>query len=186
MRNNLAHQNKTGIALEQIRSKTPQELLGAEMGNLVSENYSRCVSEGRSIVYEETLNLPCGKRIWLTALTPTIEDHCASHIVGSAMDITERKQLEDELKKQANYDNLTGLPKRKLFFERLETLLAESEEKNTSFALLFLDLDGFKSINDTYGHVEVIRCSSRQEKEFSGASEKPIRQPEWVEMNTPC
>lgn len=152
VRNNLAHQNKTGIALEQIRSKTPQELLGAEMGNLVSENYSRCVSEGRSIVYEETLNLPGGKRIWLTTLTPIIEDHCVSHIVGSAMDITERKQLEEELKKQANYDNLTGLPNRKLFFERLETLLAESEEKNTPFALLFLDLDGFKSINDTYGH----------------------------------
>lgn len=152
VRNNLAHQNKTGILLEQIMNKSPQELLGKEMGDIVSENYKKCVVAGNSISYEEELNLPFGDRIWLTTLTPIIEDDKVSHIVGSATDITERKKLEIELEKQANYDKLTGLPNRRLFFERLERLIVESERDNTQFALLFIDLDGFKDINDNYGH----------------------------------
>ncbi|WP_028829869.1 sensor domain-containing diguanylate cyclase [Proteocatella sphenisci] len=152
VRNNLAHQNKTGILLEQIMNKSPQELLGKEMGDIVSENYKRCVVACNSIAYEEELNLPVGERIWLTTLTPIIEDDKVSHIVGSATDITERKKLEIELEKQANFDKLTGLPNRRLFFERLERLILESERDNTQFALLFIDLDGFKDINDSYGH----------------------------------
>lgn len=152
VRNNLAHQNKTGIPLEQIIDKSPQELLGKKMGDTVSENYKKCVIVSKSIVYEEELNLPGGERIWLTTLTPIIEDDEVSHIVGSATDITERKKLEVELEKQANYDKLTGLPNRRLFFERLERLIVESERDNTQFALLFIDLDGFKDINDNYGH----------------------------------
>lgn len=152
VRNNLAHQNKTGILLEQIMDKSPQELLGKEMGDIVSENYKKCVLASKSIVYEEELNLPGGERIWLTTLTPIIEDDKVSHLVGSATDITEHKKLEIELEKQANYDKLTGLPNRRLFFERLERLIVESERDNTQFALLFIDLDGFKDINDNYGH----------------------------------
>lgn len=48
-----------------------------------------------------------------------------THIVGSATDITERKKLEIELEKQANYDKLTGLPNRRFFFEQLEKLIIE-------------------------------------------------------------
>lgn len=152
VRNNLAHQNKTGILLKQIMNKSPQEMLGKEMGDIISENYRKCVVVSKSIVYEEELNLPGGERVWLTTLTPIIEDDRVSHIVGSATDITERKKLEIELEKQANYDKLTGLPNRRLFFERLERLLVESERDNSQFALLFIDLDGFKNINDKYGH----------------------------------
>ena len=57
-----------------------------------------------------------------------------------------------ELEKYANYDTLTGLPNRRFFFERLEKVLAESERNTSKFAILFIDLDGFKDINDTYGH----------------------------------
>ncbi len=152
VRNNLAHQNKTGILLEQIMDKSPQELLGKEMGDIVSENYKKCVIASKSIVYEEELNLPGGERIWLTTLTPVFEDDKVSYVVGSSTDITERKKLEIELDKQANYDKLTGLPNRRLFFERLERLIVESERDNIQFALLFIDLDGFKVINDNYGH----------------------------------
>lgn len=119
---------------------------------MVSANYKKCVLASKSIVYEEKLNLPGGERIWLTTLTPIIEDDKVSHIVGSATDIMERKKLEIELEKQANYDKLTGLPNRRLFFERLERLIVESESDRTQFALLFIDLDGFKDINDKYGH----------------------------------
>ncbi|MDF1618037.1 sensor domain-containing diguanylate cyclase [Petrocella sp. FN5] len=152
IRNNLAHQNKTGILLEHIMNKSPQELLGKEMGAIVSENYRKCTINRTSITYEENLSLPGGDYLWLTTLTPIIEGTKVTHIVGSATDITERKKLELELEKQANYDKLTGLPNRRLFFERLERLVVENERDGRKFALLFIDLDGFKDINDRYGH----------------------------------
>lgn len=132
--------------------KSPQELLGKEIGEIVSENYQQCVLTRKSIVYEEELTLPSATRILLTTLTPILKNDNVTHIVGSATDITERKQLKIELKKQANYDQLTGLPNRRRFFKRLESMIVESCRNHTPFALLFLDLDGFKDINDKYGH----------------------------------
>lgn len=152
IRNNLSHQNKTGISLEQLRNSSPQELLGKETGDIVASNYQKCVDSKHSMTYEEELWLPAGQRIWLTTLTPIIEEDICSYIVGSAEDITERKKLELELKKYANYDKLTGLPNRRLFFEKLELSIVENKKVNTQFAVLFIDLDGFKNINDNYGH----------------------------------
>lgn len=152
VRNNLEHQNKTGISLEQIMNKAPQELLGKDMGNIVEKNYQNCVDSRKRITYEEELDLPGGKYIWLTTLTPIMDEGRVSNIVGSATDITERKILELELEKYANYDKLTGLPNRRLFFERLNQMILENERYNSKFALLFIDLDGFKEINDNYGH----------------------------------
>ena len=148
VRNNLSHQNKTGISLEQIKNESPQELLGKKKGDIVAENYRKCVLASESITYEEELR----DRIWSTTLTPIIKENKVTHIVGSATDITEQKKLELELKKHANYDTLTGLPNRKLFFEVLDRMILENERDNRKFALLFVDLDGFKDINDNYGH----------------------------------
>jgi diguanylate cyclase (GGDEF)-like protein len=67
-------------------------------------------------------------------------------------DITERKALEDELDHLAHYDALTGLPNRMLLQDRLEQAIAAAERQQQHFALLFIDLDGFKPINDRYGH----------------------------------
>ncbi|MGM0640278.1 MAG: diguanylate cyclase domain-containing protein [Thermotogota bacterium] len=169
IRNNVAHQVKTKISLEQIMNKSPQDLLGKEMGDIVSKNYQNCVDNRRSIKYEEELSLPGGDRIWNTTLTPIFEEGRVSHIVGSSNDITERKKLEKELQKQANYDKLTELPNRRLFFERLERVVSESERDNNQFAILFLDLDGFKDINDNYGHEvgdEVLKVVGRRLSEI--------------------
>lgn len=67
-------------------------------------------------------------------------------------DITERKQVEARLQRLALYDSLTGLPNRTLFFDRLNQLLALAKRNSYVLGLLFLDLDGFKQVNDTYGH----------------------------------
>ena len=152
VRNNQAHQINTGLTIDTITNKTPQELLGKEVGDIVEKNYQRCVDQRSSITYEEELDLPGGKRLWSTTLTPIMEEGRVSYIVGSANDITERKKLELELERYANYDKLTGLPNRRLFFERLERRVLECERDNKKFALLFIDLDGFKDINDSHGH----------------------------------
>lgn len=73
-------------------------------------------------------------------------------VVGTVQDITERKALERQLEHQALHDPLTQLPNRLLFMDRLEHALARTERHEESIAVLFLDLDNFKLINDSFGH----------------------------------
>lgn len=71
---------------------------------------------------------------------------------GIIRDVTERKSLEDQLTHQALHDPLTKLPNRVLFRDRVEHALARAERRQTDIAVLFLDLDNFKTVNDTLGH----------------------------------
>ena len=75
-----------------------------------------------------------------------------THYVATMRDITERKQLEKEVEQLAYYDPLTHLPNRRLFNDRLSQTLARSKRTQSRMALLFIDLDKFKPINDAYGH----------------------------------
>jgi len=72
--------------------------------------------------------------------------------VGTCVDITSRKQAENELRFQALHDELTGLPNRKLFMDRLNMALKRARRTDRSTAVLFIDLDRFKIINDGLGH----------------------------------
>ena len=73
-------------------------------------------------------------------------------IFGSARDVTERKEVELRLKHMAYHDRLTGLANRSLLFGRLSHSLSAAGRSNTRVAIMFIDLDGFKAINDEYGH----------------------------------
>ncbi|MCB1174599.1 MAG: EAL domain-containing protein [Leptospiraceae bacterium] len=80
--------------------------------------------------------------------TGVIQEH-----VAVFLDITRRKDNEAQIQYQANYDALTGLPNRNLLDDRLEKAIAVANRENWLMALLFLDLDRFKAVNDTHGHV---------------------------------
>jgi diguanylate cyclase (GGDEF)-like protein/PAS domain S-box-containing protein len=73
-------------------------------------------------------------------------------IAGTAHDVSERKAMEDRVRRDANYDSLTGLPNRSLFHDRLEREVKRSARADVPLALLFIDLDGFKDVNDRLGH----------------------------------
>ncbi len=73
-------------------------------------------------------------------------------LLGVIMDITDRKRAEEEIRNLAFYDVLTGLPNRRLLLDRLQQALITSERHHTHGALIFLDLDNFKTLNDTLGH----------------------------------
>ncbi|MFO7812026.1 MAG: EAL domain-containing protein, partial [Pelovirga sp.] len=73
--------------------------------------------------------------------------------LGSARDITERKRSEERISYQAYHDQLTRLPNRLLFADRMTQALAHATRSNTRVAVIFIDLDFFKEINDSYGHI---------------------------------
>jgi len=89
-------------------------------------------------------------------------------ITGTWHDITTRKQSEQEVAYYAYYDTLTKLPNRRLFIDQLESALAIAKRRQEKLALLFIDLDKFKQVNDSYGHHvgdELLRQAARRIKE---------------------
>ncbi|WP_163353173.1 sensor domain-containing diguanylate cyclase [Desulfovibrio sp. JC010] len=76
----------------------------------------------------------------------------AAGALAVAMALTRRRIYQERLINMAMHDSLTGLPNRKLFFDRLETMIREAERYGRAFALVYIDLNGFKKINDNLGH----------------------------------
>ena len=96
-----------------------------------------------------------GHWIWIHTRGMVVQRDAAGRVmrmIGTHSDITERKQMEEQVRKLAFYDPLTALPNRRLLDDRLEQALLASKRSGYFGALLFLDLDNFKPLNDTHGH----------------------------------
>ena len=95
-----------------------------------------------------------GRNVWALLNVSAVhgEDGEVLYFIAQVQDITERKALEEELARMAYYDSLTGLPNRTLLEERIRHALDRSRRTESPVAILYLDLDGFKEVNDSLGH----------------------------------
>jgi len=112
---------------------------------------------------------PLRGQIWIEwRATPSREAH--GHVVwhGFLHDISARKQHEQQLKFMANHDTLTGLPNRILLVDRMQQAIHQSQREASLLAVLFIDLDNFKPINDQYGHEAGDRTLIEIAKRMSG------------------
>ncbi len=95
-----------------------------------------------------------GEKMWELITVSPLKSDCGSvtNFVVVREDISERKQFEEQLVRKANFDELTGLPNRALVRDRLDQAIAAAQRHHKGAALLYIDLDRFKNINDTLGH----------------------------------
>lgn len=89
---------------------------------------------------------------WLTVSVVRGEDNAPRYFVSIFSDISLIKESQRRIEHLANFDALTGLPNRNLFHDRLKHAIARAARQNDGFALMFIDLDNFKTVNDTLGH----------------------------------
>lgn len=90
--------------------------------------------------------------IWLSINAIRDPAGTITHYVEAFSDLTNQKEMEDQLEKMAFHDGLTGLPNRALFYIHLRKAVARLKQNKSKIAVLFIDLDGFKLVNDTFGH----------------------------------
>ncbi|MGV8966334.1 MAG: EAL domain-containing protein [Cellulomonas sp.] len=107
-----------------------------------------------SVDTEFRIRTPAGTDRWMLACAVGVSapGGTGKRIVGSLADIDDRRSLEAQLRRSSLYDPLTGLPNRRVFLERLERAVEVWNRSRVPFAVLFLDLDGFKAVNDSLGH----------------------------------
>lgn len=151
---NRAFTSITGYAREEVLGRNPRILSsGMQDAAFYRAMWESIMGEGywRGDVWDRRKDGSVyPKFLSITA----IRDDAGEIIKFSAVfyDVSERKKMEAQLENLAQFDSLTGLPNRMLLHDRLERAIVTAERLRQCIALLFIDLDGFKGVNDTYGH----------------------------------
>ena len=151
------------LTTRRIFGYEPAELLNKDLALLYAneseyQRHSQLLfnpaTQEQSVSVEATLKRKDGTLFSAEVIVTIIRDRdaLAQGFIGQIRDITERKHAEQKIHNLAYFDNLTGLANRQLLSDRLEHALASAQRNNTQVAMLFIDLDRFKLVNDSLGH----------------------------------
>ncbi|OLN23547.1 hypothetical protein BTO30_03735 [Domibacillus antri] len=148
-----SHQHVLGYSPDELVGKRYDAIVHPDDRENLKKKYAYHFQEKKSAIVEYRSWHKEGYWIWIEAhSSPIMNDGVMSHFVVTAREITERKQYEEKLEKMAFYDVLTGIPNRRLFYDRLSQTITKAKRNNGELALFYLDCDRFKWVNDTYGH----------------------------------
>lgn len=152
-------------AAQAIFGWTQSEVLGRSMGEVIvperlraghHAGVHRFVSTRQTSIMNQRIEVPAirrnGEEFPLELTVTAVHHHGRDIFTAYVRDITERKAMEEQVRQLAFYDTLTGLPNRRLFLDRIGQAFSNNKRNGSMSALMFMDLDKFKPLNDTHGH----------------------------------
>jgi len=142
------HEPGADFASRECVGRHIRDVLPAQIANRMLDQLSAVLHSAsvHSVDYELTRDGICHH------FEARLVGTASGEVLGLVRDISERKRTEEQIRKLAYCDSLTGIPNRQAFLETLERELERSQRERRKFAILFMDLDSFKRINDTLGH----------------------------------
>ena len=151
---NQAFVDHTGYAREEVVGRSPRLLQGPATERAQLDIIRQAMRTWSPVTVELINYRKNGEPFWVEISLAPIADRTGwyTHWVAIERDIDERKRIEKTMQRLVNYDPLTGLPNRRLLMDRLPIALSSSTRFRRNGALLFVDLDNFKDLNDTEGH----------------------------------
>lgn len=138
-----------------VVGKTDFDIFPEELAKVYFEEQKKVIEEGKELSgIEEPYYDKNGKQCWVSTSKKPMYSSNGEIIglIGISRDITKIKELEEELRLKASYDNLTGLLNREVFFQNSSQQLRLLKRNDQAAAIIFIDLDQFKPVNDIYGH----------------------------------
>nr|WP_229258765.1 EAL domain-containing protein [Duganella flavida] len=161
---NEAFERRTGYRRDEVLGQNLRMLRGPDTEQSVVDDIERHMARSQPVRAELLNYTKTGEPYWVeTELVPFADEGGVyTHWVAVERDITERKKSQDDIHRLAFFDVLTGLPNRRLLMDRIDKLLASSERGGTYSAVMFIDLDRFKTINDARGHAigDALLCNA--------------------------
>ncbi|MEE8141420.1 MAG: diguanylate cyclase, partial [Alphaproteobacteria bacterium] len=159
-----------GITNEEATGKTSRDIFPKDVADSFMGHDEAVIKSGETIEEEEEWACEDGVHTFLTVKFPIVGATGEIAAVGAiGTDITDRKRAEAHIEHLALHDNLTDLPNRFLFQDRLQNAVAQVDRTGGALALLFLDLDDFKGVNDTLGHAvgdELLKAVAERLKSY--------------------
>ncbi|MEX0842102.1 MAG: EAL domain-containing protein [Xanthobacteraceae bacterium] len=171
---NRAGENFFGLSREEMVGKTSQEVFPKEQADIIDQHDEALLrSKTELFLSDHPLQTPRkGTRVITTKKVAIRDDKGEpQYLVNVIEDVTERKRAEARIQYMANHDMLTDLPNRTAFTRHLELTIEQTTKDGESFAVLYLDLDRFKEINDIFGNAGGDRLLCEMSRRLQAAVE---------------